>query len=454
MREPTAPRRLQNRAAWLLGALACWALARGLPLWLHAGGIGGNDVRIYSNYARDWWQLGLTPYAGFRLEYPPGALFIFAAPSIAAHIGIDYAHAFAAEMALFDLALFALVFACARRLHPESRRRPAIAAGLYLLASEALFPELYSRYDLASAALVLSALYFTYRPRREWLGALLLGLGGAVKLWPLALVPLWMLVAWRRGGAARALRCALCVAAGLVAPALPFLWSARLHVLNFLQYHLDRGVQIESVFATWLFLAGQARDSRREITFGHGALELHGDLAHRFAELSTPLLLLLALLPQLLALRALRRGARLDERLGLALAVGCATALGFVVGGKVLSPQFILWIAPLLALLADGPLAAGALLCLAALTTAIFPVLYDGLQHERDPRRPWAVAALCARNLLLIASYLSLLWRISRAARQPDLAPAAQAAAEPASAAGPAGAGALPNEAAGAGESS
>ena len=403
---------ITKRVLLVVLALLGWATARAVPIALHHKMMGGNDVTIYWNYADKWWRAGLCPYLDFRVEYPPGGLLVFLLPYLYPHPH-RYPLAFAAEMVLFDLISYALILDWARAIHPNSRWRICLAGGLYLIATGTLISVLYERYDLASSTLALSALHLAYRARQPKLSAVVLGLAAAVKLWPLALAPLWLLLGWRQNRLRALLTTSLCIAIGLLIPALPFLPRAGLHIFDFLGYHLERGLQIESTWSSLVFFAGQARDSMHAIVFAHGALELHGQLASTLAALSTPVLVTLVLAPQILGLRR-AAPVHIDACPRLALLVASAVILGFMIGGKVLSPQFMLWLIPPLALFAEGPFFALSLLAVAGLTTAVFPALYDPLQHEFSPLRPLAVACLAARNIMLIAIYIGLLIQLRR----------------------------------------
>jgi hypothetical protein len=65
--------------------------------------------------------------------------------------------------------------------------------------------------------------------------------------------------------------------------------------------------------------------------------------------------------------------------------------------GKVLSPQYLLWIAPFAALV---PVALVPFIAACLLTRAIFPGRYDALRALHDG----PVALLAVRNLLLLAA--------------------------------------------------
>jgi hypothetical protein len=414
-----------------LAALA-WLLVRASQLLLLGWGTG-NDVYLYLHYAQQWGS-GAAPYVDFHPEYPPGALPPFLLPFlIAGGGGEEYPRAFAGEMALFDLATLWLVLAWGRRLFPSHARAPALAAVGYLACTTALFPVLYTRFDLVPGALLFAALYVTYTPGLAVLGALLLGVAGGVKLWPFALAPIWLVLAYRRDRLRGLLPTALAIGVGGLLTALPFLPRAGLSVLEFLRFHAARGIQIESTWSTLALLLNAVGIADATPVHEFGAFHVAGAVAKWFARISVPALLALALLPQLLAMRGqLGREGDQTGKIGLCAAAGAV--LGFMVGGKVLSPQFMLWIVPFLPMLAFTArtrttqvlVALGALFA-SGLTSLVYPYWSPALE-QREPGHGAALLAVGTRNMLLLALYA---FAAHRAARRETQAPSGKLATSP-----------------------
>ena len=85
-----------------------------------------------------------------------------------------------------------------------------------------------------------------------------------------------------------------------------------------------------------------------------------------------------------------------------------ALILAFMLGSRVLSPQYMIWLLPLVPLSAGGFV--GTIICalfLAACftTTLVFPVHYDDLLSFRYP----GPELLLARNLLLVILWVTML---------------------------------------------
>jgi hypothetical protein len=425
-------RATRARAARLDRSLAVcvtlWVVVRLYQISVGCSG-EGNDVELYQRYAGDL-RSGAAAARDFRPEYPPGALTLFTLPALA---GGDAAYqaSFGALMALFDLGACLLVFQRARLHLPAPSRGPLHHAILYLAMSTALWPVLYARFDIVPGTLVLAALHALDR-LRDRLSATLLGVAGAIKLWPFALVPLWLVWrlassrpgdaaasrTWRREFAhAAAILALVVVGAGIATlPVLPML-AGRL--ASALQFHAARGLQIESTWATAALVLDRLGLADVTVEEAFGATQIAGRLPGLLCALSQPVTLLLVTVPVvILAARARRarnrkgNGVAREDSRSLEHAA-LAVMLGVMIGAKVLSPQFMLWIVPLLALVAEGGLGWMLAFLTAALTTEIYPHLYPALMAQA-PGHGHALVALATRNALLVGWYVTAVRRLAK----------------------------------------
>ena len=372
----------------------------------------GSEPGLFLHYAQQW--VAGSAYSGFQPEYPPGAFPVFLFPLLVGGAA-NYQRMFAIEMACFDLVACVLVLKCAE-LRAALWPRPLLASVLYTLVTAALYPVLYTRFDLVPAVLVLAAVYCLHQ-RRFGASAALLGIAGAVKLWPLALVPIWLGWAARQGGRKRLVSVGVLISAGALLASLPALPLARLEALSFLKFHFARGIQIESTWATLALVLGRLGLAKVQLEFNFGAFHVAGRVPSVFAALSMPLMLVLALAPQALAIARgfrNRQGAGPSERVFVDAALG--GVIGFLIAGKVLSPQFMLWIAPLLPLAVEGCLSVSFALAIGVLTTVVYPHLSPALE-QRAPGHVWALLAVGLRNLLLIGWYCVAVYRGSERAK-------------------------------------
>jgi hypothetical protein len=347
--------------AW--GLVHRWFWARGAIV----------DWPTYKAYG-DQMKAGGVPYRDFAVEYPPGALPVFLAPSL---VGGDYASMFAWLMAACGVVLVAVIAAV----------RPAAAffVGVAPLLVGSL---ILSRFDLWPALLATAALVALVSDRHA-LGWGLLGAAVAAKLWPLVLVPPALVWSYRRGHG-RASRWGAAVAAVAF---VPFLLVAPSGLWSSLSGQLSRPLQIESLGAALVTTFGSP-----SVVTSHGSQNIvgHGGIA---AALSIAQALVLAGL-----WLAFARGPATGERL-MRYAAACACA--FVAFDKVLSPQYLLWLIPLVPLVrgARGLAASGLLVAAGVLTQVWFPQRY--FDYALDFR---LAGIVLARDLVLVVLVAVLAW--------------------------------------------
>jgi len=341
---------------------------------------------------------GQVPYRDFGVEYPPGALPVFAVPAIG-HDGFSlYNREFQILMALCGVgALLAMTLAL--RSLAASGERLAAALAFAALAPLVLGSVIVYRYDLWPAALAVAGLAGVLAGRQR-LGFASLGLGIAAKLFPAVLLPPALAYVWRTRGRREALLC-LGVAAAVVAVViLPFLALAPHGVWTSVERQATRPLQIESLASGVLLAAHQVGGLAITMESSRGSQNLTGSLPDALGTASSALLVL-----ALLGIwAAAARGPATSERL---VRFSAASVVAFIALGKVLSPQFLIWLIPLVPLVRGRRgLVASALLGLALLLTQLwFPIRYwELVAFEAVPS--WLVLA---RDLVLLALLAVLL---------------------------------------------
>jgi len=334
------------------------------------------DVARYYDYGNSV-AAGRAPYRDFRLEYPPAALAVFVLPSFGVsgaswtpHENASarrYSNLFAAVMILLGAAAIALTALSLRPLQ-SSVVQVAGALGLLGLVPLLLGGVVYTRYDLWPAALVAAAVGAVLFGRFR-LGSAALGIAVGAKLYPLVLVPLFLVQAWKQRGRREALAC-LGVTAGVVAAIfVPFLALAPGRTFSAVREQVGRGLQVESLGSALLaalHLVADVHLSVRQAGDGLTTDELHG--SGTTAALVVGSVVLAAFLV-VVWIQAARRAA--DNRL---FVLACASSLTALLAfGHVLSPQLLLWLLPVVPLVGGRRgLAALALLGVALVATHVW----------------------------------------------------------------------------------
>jgi hypothetical protein len=332
---------------------------------------------------------GEVPYRDFYVEYPPGALPMFVAPAPGGDGG--YATRFKLLAVALGLVTIALVAVALAALGGDGARAVA-ALGLLAIAPAALGPVVLVNYDLWPAALTTAALASVLHGRWR-LGHAALAIAAAAKIYPLVLLPLLFLHVRRRAGRREAVAGLAVFAAVAAAIVLPFLVLGPGGVRASLEALVRRPLQIESLGASLLLAAHQLGLYDPSVNSDYNSQNLGGALPDALAAASA--LALVGAVAAVLVLFARRAESR-ETLVAAAAAAVCAS----VVLGKVLSPQFLVWLVPLVPLVAGrrGLVATGLLAAALVLTQLWFPSRY-GEVVALEPAG-WLVLA---RNLTLLA---------------------------------------------------
>jgi hypothetical protein len=341
--------------------LVCWGLVH---TWFWSRG-QIVDWPTYKEYGTAIVDHGQVPYRDFAVEYPPGALPVFVAP---VPFG-DYAAAFAWVMAACGVAVVCVLASVRREAAWFAALAPLLVGSLIL-----------SRFDLWPALLATGAVALFLRERYGW-GWGVLGAAAAAKLWPLVLVPLALRRSRRGVGWGLA---AVCLAF------LPFVVVSPHGVWDSLSGQASRPLQIESLGAAFVTTLGSPH-----VVSSHGSQNITG---HGILAAGSTIAQVIALL--LVWSSYARRPDDLPRH-------AAAAVTAFVAFGKVLSPQYLIWLVPLVPLVRGRRgVAATALLTAGLVLTQVW-----------FPTRYWAYAdhlhlagVVLMRDLVLVALFAVLVW--------------------------------------------
>jgi 8-oxo-dGTP pyrophosphatase MutT (NUDIX family) len=357
------------------------------------------DTPVYQAYG---WAIarGEVPYRDFSLEYPPGALPAFALPGIGTQ-GNDgrFRRHFETLMFLFGAAIvLATAFSLVALRAPPRRAYAAVAfVGIapLLLGSVVL-----TRFDFWPAALAAVALALVVSGRLR-LGHIVLGAAIAAKVWPAVLAPLFVAYVWRSRGRREALLCAGLLVAAAVAVVLPFFVLSPGGVWDSVVRQTTRPLQLESLGAALIVVAHDVFGTGAHMVSSHGSQNLGGGFANAVGALQTLLQVAVVGGTWTWFARAHRDRAELVR-------ASAAVVVAFVALGKVVSPQFLIWLIPFVPLVRGrrGLRASGLLAVALVLTQAWFPQHYWSYAlHFSTP----VAFLVVARDVVLIALLVVLL---------------------------------------------
>jgi Glycosyltransferase family 87 len=415
-------RRTATRRELALLTVAALALlvAATLFVWSRADDASSWDVPLYQSFG-DRMVDGSVPYRDFRVEYPPGALPAFVVPSLVSETaGIavyepelndaarGYARSFAALMCALLAATVVLTAVSLSALRAPVGHA-AVALG-FVASTPLLLGELVlTRFDALPVALTAACVAALLHGRAH-LAAVALGLAVAAKLYPLLLLPLVAIYVLRRAGRREAAIVAGLAAATVAVVVVPFLALAPGEAWFSIRAQLTRGLQVESLPGSLALALGTASDRLGLGTLGTGIAE-GGTGEVRSADVTGTLGSLVGSLSAVAALSVVAAvwiGAWRRDADDMRFVRDCAAVVAAQIAlGRVLSPQFVVWLVPLVPLVAGRRgRVASALLAVALVATHVwFPDLYRDYVNERGA---FETAYLLARNGILVAMLLVL----------------------------------------------
>jgi len=325
------------------------------------------DRNIYAQRGEFAVKPGARPYREVTSEYPELATYFFALPYLVTRSVATYRIVFSVLMAAAMGGLAFVVADLARRLG----RSPARA--LLLLLPGTLYFGI-NRFDALPALLSVGAAS-ALLGRRTALAHVLLAAAFLTKAYAVLYLPLFLAVSVRDGGRRRAARdLAIFVGVIAVASAQLALWAGVDAVLAPFRYQLGRQENPESLYhyiAAGLALA--ARPWLKGIFLGLQAA------------------------PAALAIVGARDGDRAILRWMTAITIA------FVVFSRFQSPQWVVWITPLAAVAASGPLELALVVALDVLAYVYFPLGYD-IAGAKSPALATIIGILTGLRLVLAAT--------------------------------------------------
>jgi uncharacterized membrane protein len=355
------------------------------------------DLPLYERYGDAMYGKRHVPYRDFRVEYPPAALPAFVIPSFR-HYGnpVAYKRTFSALMWICAAAALLFVALALREVRAPPLRI-ALALAFIVVSPLLLGSVIRLRFDLWPAALTAGAAAAVVAGRARLAGATL-GLAVAAKIYPGVLLPLALVYVWRREG-----RRAAGVFTGVFALVLavcfvPFLVLAPEGVVRSITTQTSRPLQIETLGASFLLAAHHVFGMHLKMVASHGSQNFVGTTADALATAQTVV--------QALTLVGLwvafARGPAHEERF---LRYAAAAVCAFIAFGKVLSPQFMIWLIPLVPLVRGrrGVVATALLGVLLVVTQLWFPYHFWNLAQHFRARESWLVLVRDVGLVVLLA---------------------------------------------------
>ena len=334
---------------------------------------------------------GSVPYRDFIIEYPPFALFFILLPRLFTANLNAYMVIFQVEIFLFNLLGLFLIYRIAQR----TGKAPWKMLPIYTIAILAIGPIIAQHYDIFPAIMVLLSLYCFWigRHKTSWI---ILAMATMAKIYPFIIAPLFLIYYLRNREYRRIGTGILVFTATCLAVVMPFITTDPGSLSSLIDYHVERGVQLESTYSAFALAAGKLGWTTTQLDFSAGSWNITGPLADNLSAISTILLPLLLLMSYLFIYRRIKPcNYNISDICTHSLLIVAVT----LITSKVLSPQYLIWLIPLIPLVIGLRYGIWAIfIVIGALTYYIYPLHYVELIYLET----WPVGILLARNILLI----------------------------------------------------
>jgi hypothetical protein len=290
---------------------------------------------------------------------------------------------------------------------------------IYTLAVVAVSSISVQRFDFASAALSLAAVFAFGRGNYKIAWALL-AVGTLVKLYPVALAPFFFIYQWRHQRWQRLIAPVLIFGAVMLAGILPFYLMSPDGFIHALSLQSGRNLQIESSYASILFMVYALGRTVLSVFQGPVSWDLESPYAPGIANISLAVMFFAAAAVVITYLLPYSRkqsetdGAPSPAALGRLINFSLLLITMLLLTSKVVSTQFIIWLLPFIPLVAGRARYAvwPAFIAVGFFTWYTYPVHYWDLRNlNLSPMQ-----VIFFRNVLL-ALIAIWLWEI----REPEI---------------------------------
>lgn len=378
------------------------------------------DLIIYYDYSLNLLK-GQFPYVDFNFEYPPLALLPLTLPqlpSIFHPLSLrKYVILFFIQNAI--LSYFIAVLISRITAICQSKKQVVETIVLFAILIAINLTTVFCRYDIFSALLTLLAFWSVLRQRPTQAG-IWLGLGIAAKLYPIVVVPIFLIYYLTKRQYQALVKVCLGTALTVNAIFIPFALATQDKFFSFLTYHKLRGLHLETLPGGILLLLHRFKMIDASFELNYGAF-------HFTSAIALPILKILPILTWILlgivlvcCLKAFRREyAATGEITYTSLATHITlTLLVFIITAKVFSPQYLVWLLPFLPLLRLSWVSLTLIVAISITTLLEYPLLFVQLLNlHLIP-----ILVLNLRNILVVALTAYLLTNEFRKLRQKESA--------------------------------
>lgn len=350
------------------------------------------------------------PYRDIPFEYPP----LMIAPILTARLlcnnYLDFTRVLAGVISLIYFASLGISYKIWKQISERQKYsfiKILFFSSLSLICLGALFV---TRLDVFPSLICLLALY-TFIKEKYILAVLLVTIGFFTKAYPILLAPLFAIVLIRQKKTKTALLCGFSLLLLILSITVGMEWITSGHYSEALKFHSQRGIQIESIYSFIPILTHLYFQTPVFVSEGHGSLNFHTPTLTHLVQLSSILPILGFGLIYFIFWKKLKRvdtnlDSQKNESIQLLIQASLLLIFVFILTFKVLSPQFLIWLIPIIFLVRPTQKSFFPLFFIALfLSQMIYPNFYTLLTEGN----PFVISMLILRNSFLLILFGSLL---------------------------------------------
>lgn len=352
-----------------------------------------------ANFYQQYLHLknGEIPYKDFVFEYPPLAIIIIGIPGVLSFSEDSYGIMFTIFSTIAAILCYYFLMKIGKNLGLKNR-----IISIMMILCTLLLTRCFFRLELFLMLFVILGFYF-YSEKRYELAFVMMSLGVMLKLVPvLFAIPMLIPFLLRKDYFELVKNVGICVVV-CAAITLPFLIADSSSAFDYLTYHSDRMLQLESVAASFVLLINIFVPIVDSCVYEHGSQSILGSVPDAIASGIMYVMAIAVVIFVLFCVLRYREELK-NENNALIIAMGIVSIMLFVALNKVFSSQYLIWVLPLIALLVvdhrsnntERTILHLSVICLALTILETYP-LYPMLYQELNPI---AVLVLLARNLV------------------------------------------------------